>query len=40
VEKVFEERLAILFRMLGFEVDLKGQGYGRNPDGIAMCQEF
>jgi hypothetical protein len=40
VEKVFEERLAILFRMLGFEVDLKGQGYGRNPDGVALSHEF
>ncbi len=40
VEKVFEERLAILFRMLGYETELLGQGRGRVPDGVAVSQEF
>lgn len=40
IEKVFEERLAVIFRMLGFETQLLGQGHGRVPDGIAICQEY
>jgi len=36
----FEERLAILFRMLGFEVEYLGQGRGRVPDGVAICPEY
>jgi len=40
VEKVFEERLAILFRMCGYETELLGQGHGRVPDGVAICQEY
>lgn len=36
VEALFENRLARAFQMLGFEVVEKGQGSGRNPDGIAM----
>ena len=40
IEKVFEERLAIVFRMLGFETQLLGQGHGRVPDGVAICQEY
>jgi len=40
IEKVFEERLAILFRMLGYETELLGQGHGRVPDGVAISQEF
>jgi len=40
IEKVFEEKLAILFRMLGYETQLLGQGQGRVPDGIAVSQEF
>lgn len=38
-EKAFEERIAILFRMMSFQVEPLGQGYGRVPDGIAICQE-
>jgi len=33
IEKVFEERIAILFKMFGFVVEALGQGYGRMPDG-------
>jgi hypothetical protein len=40
IEKVFEEKLAVLFRMLGYETRLLGQGQGRVPDGIAVSQEF
>jgi hypothetical protein len=40
IEKIFEERLAIIFRMLGFETQLLGQGQGRVPDGVAVSQEF
>ena len=40
IEKVFEERLAILFGMLGFETELLGQGHGRVPDGVAVSEEF
>jgi hypothetical protein len=40
IEKVFEEKLAILFRMLGFETQLLGQGQGRVPDGVAVSQEY
>lgn len=40
IEKVFEEKLAILFKMLGYETQLLGQGQGRVPDGIAVSQEF
>lgn len=40
IEKVFEEKLATLFKMLGYETRLLGQGQGRVPDGIAVSQEF
>jgi hypothetical protein len=40
IEKEFEERLAVIFGMLGFETELLGQGRGRVPDGIAVCDEF
>ena len=40
IEKEFEERLAVLFGMLGFETVLLGQGKGRVPDGIAISDEF
>jgi len=40
IEKVFEERLALLFGMLGFETELMGQGHGRVPDGVAVSDEF
>jgi len=40
VEKLFEDRIAILFRMLGYNVEPLGQGYGRVPDGVAVCREF
>ncbi len=35
----FEKRVGLVFKMLGFRVDQKGQGTGRNPDGIAYCRE-
>ena len=38
--EVFESRLDILFRMLGYETEALGQGRGRVPDGIAVCREF
>lgn len=34
VESLFENRLAVCFRILGFKVEDFGQGTGRNPDGI------
>lgn len=34
VEGLFENRLVRAFRMLGFDVEPKGQGSGRNPDGV------
>lgn len=40
VERTFEERIAILLRMLGYEVELMGQGSGRAPDGVAISQEY
>jgi hypothetical protein len=40
IEKVFEERLAILFSMLGFQTELMGQGHGRVPDGLAISDEY
>jgi hypothetical protein len=40
VEKALEERTSILFRMLGYKVELLGQGHGRAPDGIAISAEF
>jgi hypothetical protein len=38
--KEFEERCAILFRILGFETQPYGQGMGRVPDGVALCEEY
>jgi DNA-directed RNA polymerase subunit H (RpoH/RPB5) len=40
IENEFEERLAILFGMLGFETELMGQRHGRVPEGIAVSDEF
>jgi hypothetical protein len=40
IERVFEERIAILFGMLGFETELMGQGRGRVPDGVAVSGEY
>ncbi|WP_336364934.1 hypothetical protein [Halalkalicoccus salilacus] len=34
VESLFENRLAVCFRILGYKVEDLGQGAGRNPDGI------
>ena len=31
----FEKKVNLVFQMLGFEIEEKGQGTGRNPDGIA-----
>lgn len=39
IENVYEERLAILFKMLGYETSSLGQGRGRVPDGLAACKE-
>lgn len=39
IEKVFEDRLAILFRMLGYDTSSLGQGHGRVPNGIATSEE-
>jgi len=36
----FENRLAILFTMLGYEVENLGQGHGPVPDGIARNLEY
>lgn len=38
VEILFEDRLAKCLRMLGYNVDERGQGSGRNPDGIATAR--
>jgi hypothetical protein len=35
----FEDRVALSFQVLGFEVTKLGQGTGRNPDGIVYCRE-
>lgn len=40
IEKVFENRIDILFKMLGYETEALGQGHGRVPDGIAISPEF
>lgn len=40
ISDVFEERVAIAFEMIGFEVESLGQGHGRVPDGIAICREY
>ncbi|WP_434530006.1 hypothetical protein ACODNH_01710 (plasmid) [Haloarcula sp. NS06] len=32
---IFEQKLGVLFEMLGFDTEVLGQGSGRNPDGIA-----
>jgi len=37
VEKVFEQRVAVLFSIFGYSVEALGQGYGRVPDGIAIA---
>lgn len=40
ISKAFEERINMLFKMLGYKVENLGQGYGRVPDGIAICSEY
>lgn len=40
IEKVFENRVDALFKMLGYETEALGQGRGRVPDGVAICREF
>jgi hypothetical protein len=32
---LFEEKVNLLYQLLGFEVEILGRGTGRNPDGIA-----
>lgn len=39
VDNVFEDRISILFGMLGYKVERLGQGHGRVPDGLAICAE-
>lgn len=39
VDNVFEDRISILFEMLGYKVERLGQGHGRVPDGLAICAE-
>lgn len=40
IEKTFENRVDVLFKMLGYETEFMGQGHGRVPDGVAICREF
>lgn len=40
IPKAFEERISMLFRMLGYDVELLGQGLGRVHDGTAVCTEY
>jgi len=40
IEKTFENRIDVLFKMLGYETLTLGQGHGRVPDGVAICREF
>ena len=40
IEKVFENRIDVIFKMLGYETEALGQGHGRVPDGVAICREF
>ncbi|MGA2820047.1 MAG: hypothetical protein ABSF61_05255 [Anaerolineales bacterium] len=40
IEKALENRVGILFRMLGYEVEPLGQGHGRAPDGVAKSREY
>ena len=40
VERLFEQRLGVLFQMMGFHIEILGQGKGREPDGIATTREF
>jgi len=40
IEKVFEDRIDILLKMLGFDTEVLGQGHGRVPDGVAISREF
>ncbi len=36
---LFQERLAVLFRMLGYETKPLDKAHGRIPDGVATCKE-
>lgn len=40
IEKVFEDRIDLLLKMLGFDTEILGQGHGRVPDGVAISREF
>ncbi|MBN2678533.1 MAG: hypothetical protein JXR32_10790 [Anaerolineaceae bacterium] len=40
IQKVFAERLGILFSMLGYEAKSPGQGNDHIPDGVAICKEY
>jgi hypothetical protein len=40
IEVVFEKRIDVLFKMLGYETEALGHGHGRVPDGVAICREF
>jgi len=39
LEKALEDRTALLLKMLGYRVEILGQGQGRVPDGIAISDE-
>ena len=38
--KAFEEKISMLLRMLGYKVEVLGQGYGRVHDGTAVSNEY
>lgn len=40
IDKMFEHRVDVLLKMLGYETEALGQGHGRVPDGVAICREF
>jgi hypothetical protein len=40
IEVIFEKRIDVLFKMLGYETEALGYGHGRSPDGVAICREF
>lgn len=40
IEVVFEKRIDVLFKMLGYETEALGHGHGRVPDGVAICKEY
>jgi hypothetical protein len=39
IDQVYKDRLSILFKMMGYDTDVLGQGRGKVPDGLATCQK-